>query len=527
MKTIIKLYVLLFVVSLLGACSSGGGGGTPTPTGEGPYVPFHIADDTLTPTGLKVVDSQSPNSVITLENSAVEQFNVFYQFDFNQTTQTVSNNRPAYAFYWKDSHFWRVSLAQGSNLSKQQVSSGTFDMICDEVNSPNEQLDPLDTVILFETAGPDGDCFGFANDNEIKVIRLGFNATDAALDATSLIPSLYQVKVLDTGFLTVTNDNVTFYDTNLANPVTLLGVTDPFSVAFADEDEQNGFIFADRELYWFNATNNTISSSLHSMVSIDAEEFACDITNCYFLDRQMDNTFSMYKVPANGSGSATFMVSGIDPLGGFIGQFSLTANYVFYIVEPINTPASLYRFPKSPAVNETPTFVDSENDMSFLFAGSDYIFYEKQTTNNIATTASTIIINNEALTAEQSLANSFLVGISDVEFSFLDYSADATIFIANGASGTNIGMGGASLQGYTLSTGSLTSTIGDIPDEIAALYMFFNPKFGNLRIGTALIGSTQTISGYQTDMYIIDPTATQIFTNVTNTEDAYEDDLFF
>ena len=88
-------------------------------------------------------------------------------------------------------------------------------------------------------------------------------------------------------------------------------------------------------------------------------------------------------------------------------------------------------------------------------------------------------------------------------------------------------MGGASIQGYTLSTGSLTSTIGDIPDEIAAFYMFFNPKFGNLRIGTALIGSTQTISGYQTDMYIVDPTATQIFTNVTNTDDAYEDDLFF
>ena len=126
--------------------------------------------------------------------------------------QVISNGKPRYVFYWKDNHFWRVSLAAGSDLAAQQVASDTFTTICNDVTIQNHTLDPLDTAILIETPGADSGCYGSQEaDNNISVIRLNFSATDAAIDATNIFLDTHNhVKVLDDGFLTVVNNTLNF-----------------------------------------------------------------------------------------------------------------------------------------------------------------------------------------------------------------------------------------------------------------------------------------------------------------------------
>lgn len=506
----------------------------PPPTTTGPYVPMSVTDDAGTSIALKAVDTQSPYAIRTLENTAVAHVQPIYQSDYNATTQLSSNFKPAYVFYWKDNHFWRVSLAAGSNLAPQQVTSDTFADICGDINISNQALDPLTTAILVMTAGKDGLCDSPNDtDNEISIIRLGFSATDTAIKATNVIPSFGKIKVLDDGFLAevqnMVNTPVTYtlryYDANFSNPIDLTDVTGPTSVSFEQVLNHDSFVFADNELRWFNGTSHTLGSSLLPMASPNPGDFTCDASSCYFADLQTDNTYSLFSVPANGSDNAAPLTSGIS--GSNI-NLHLTANYIFYAIDNSGgTAEELYRFPKAPGSVVLPFPVDSAERIPLVFTSRGYVYYEKQTGPILSVTASTAVINNEALTNEQSFVNSVWAGLADFEFSNADRSVDGSIFLANGATDISKGVGGASLQSYALGTGIIKSTIGTIPSSLVFLGLFNSSSYGDIRIGTGSTASTSMTSGYQYDMYIINPNATNVITNLTNTADLNETPAYY
>lgn len=491
---------------------------------SGAYVPFVTYDDTSTAVGLSVVNTETPHSVTLVETGIVDQVITFSQYDFDIATQVVSNQRLAYVFYWKDNHFWRVSLAAGSDLTPQQVSSETVTEVCQDVQAPNDQLDPLDTFIMIETAGVDGNCFSFPNDNEIKVMRLGYNATDAAMNATGLFRNIFQVEVLDNGFLSVnTSDEVTFYDVNLANPVNLLTASNPDFVNFESADNGNAFVFVDNEVRLINGTTRTITVNLQATASMSPEIFECDALNCYFFDEQMDSSFNIYGLPKNGSSSATELTTGFTHSGDSLDILTTTTNYLFFKSGSNTGTDEVFRFPKAPVGGDTVLSVDSADDIAFILTSANNVYYEKRTLGAgglILPDASIAVMNNESLLNEQSFVNSSWMGTTDFSYSLTTYIPNGTIFLANNATDISVsGLAGATLEEYNFSDGAFSATVGEIPAGVAYFLLFATPRYGDVLVGRA----NMTADNFFSEIFVVDPTSANVFTNVTNTPTFAED----
>jgi hypothetical protein len=399
--------------------------------------------------------------------------------------------------------------------------------VCGDISSPNSQLDPLDSAIIIETAGANGNCDDLqqVSDNVLRIIRLGFDASTAAMDATAIFYALgAKVVVLDDGFLAVNGNTIKRYDVNLANPVDITTVTDPETVWFSDKSEDTQFVFMDGELRAINLTNNTLnaSGSLWTMTAQFPPSLDCDMSTCYFVERQGDDTLTIFQVAVSGASAATPLLSGIGDVNKNINSVNLTESYIFYTVRDASAVDELFRYPKAPAGGDVPVSVDSADQIPLVFTSRNTLFYYSVTNVNANSVSTKAGIVDEAMTNPQEFADSAWIGQGDLVLSYADGSMDGAMFLANAPTDINFGVGGATLQSYSISSGALLSNIGDIPSEISSLNLFQTTLYGDSRFATVATESQDTALGYQYDMYLINPNATNVFTNITNTSDQFE-----
>jgi len=485
----------------------------------GPYVFFNSSVGLSSSNGLKVVDTHDSNSIITIETDVVEHIILTHDYDFDSATQLISDYKPAYIFYFKNNHFWRVYLGQNSDLTPQQVSSESIASIC-EVVSTTDPLNILDKAIIYTTPGADGNCIGTDSDNEIRVIRLGFNANELPLDATALFPSLRYPITLENGFLTMVEGVITQYDENLQNPVQLLTADNPGSVLFRlmGAGSNYAFVQVDGEIRVIDGVSKTITSPLHTISSLGMPNFQCDASDCFFIDRTATANASLFKMPKDGSGTSQIILQEVgpnDPQPEFR-IVRITTGYVFYYMQNISGTMDLYRFPKSPTNFDAPIIIDNADDFSKFYASSESVYYEKLEKSG------NTVVNYTAVSIDQDLINrqvfnqSQWIGLADFSMYVEDFSFDGNQLLANGYTSIDSGIGGATLQEYDTKTGALISIVGEIPINIFNLVDIVFTKYGNLFFATGKLVSP-TASGYQQDVFVVNPDANPVFTNLTNT----------
>ena len=205
-----------------------------------------------------------------------------------------------------------------------------------------------------------------------------------------------------------------------------------------------------------------------------------------------------------------------NPQRGF-GLLSITTDYIFYAVENASTTKDLYRFPKSPLPTDVPILVDSADDFYFLYSSADSLYYEKMEKSGSAVVNYTAVAINEDLNNSQVYNQSRWVGVANFSYSYENLTPGGNMLLANNYTFIDSGIAGADLQEYDLKTRVLLSTIGEVPGTVLGIGLNIYPKYGDSMIASATAVSASTTSGYQEDIFIINPNTIPVFANLTNT----------
>jgi len=502
---------------------------TPPVTNGSAYVPVQSFDLNSGTYKIDVIDNNNPSAGLTnIESGGVDVVMPYDRVDYDSNTQEILNGHVAYLLYVKGKKVWRLALEPGTNLQPQQVSNASYDL-CGDVNAAEDSVDLLKSILVLETAGNDLDCNTPA-DNKIYLVQLGMSSSDAPLDATGKIYSPATLGVDDTGLYTVTNGQMFYYSLDLSTSTNLnLAVANPDSVQFLASSGSYQIAIVDSQLISFNS-NVSHSASVWD-ASVLPSNLNCDSSYCFFAADIGDGTYSIHKFPVNGSAVAQELAA--SNVAYLPYELETTANYLFYRVLDLTTGTfTLYRFPKTPANTDKLDVVDSGlAGFPFIFTSPAGLFYDFQTTDGAGSiTGSRVVFSDESLVNKQVFDNAKLVGVQIDRRSMVTGAVKGKMYYASGATDFSAGFGGATIKSLSLLDGSAQPDVGVIADGSPILGLFFvvNSYYGANRIySTAELASSASISGYQSDIFLLQPNSTPLLTNLSNTPADSELLLFY
>lgn len=272
---------------------------------------------------LNAVDPSSPTVPIEIESAGSTA---------NVTAIEHATYRPAPLYDMIDRHyesivyrrtasgtFWKVSAVSDNTLTPTQVSNASgVTSIC-QVRPEPDYADHDDAQLVYRLPGTDNTC-GNADDTW-KMIKVGMSASDAPYSAFQPVAAVRDAETgAITGWLAINGGNLNAYDVNFTSPVLVSAFSVTPSVV-ATSAAGRIVLHIDNELriYDPHATPPTLSGALATVTAIGTVRR--DVTHLYY-----DDGASLYKMPLDGSSSASLVVTG----SGYVSLASATANYLVY-----------------------------------------------------------------------------------------------------------------------------------------------------------------------------------------------------
>jgi len=374
------------------------------------------------------------------------------------------------------------ALKSGGSPTPIQVSNETgANAICDssDINGLTAGLitDPANfnnTAYFYFLPGSDATCG--TSDDVWKMVKVGMTATDAPIPAKEPVATLHNATTAAIiGWLAKNGTNLNQYDANFSNPVTVTTFTN--SVYWEGWGTTLGsfFLQVDGQLYLYHVSTHTLSGSLYTFscgVTCGPNNFRQDGVNGYFKDGN-----SIYKVPLNGSSSASLLVSET----GSINLFLLTDKDVVY--DTLSFPLGLSGLRAVAKTGGTPFDLDTSAGAFPLLSAGVRVYYI------VGETAKVV---REDGTIESSIDNASWRGASvstTVTLSDADANDVSRIILAEGITGTSVA--NSTLKSFDAATNTLVATLGTVPADISSI--FFSPADGDNLLGIGVTGSNNDV----------------------------------
>lgn len=527
MNSIVSVIALVFVFSIIG-CGGGGSGSNqteppadpgpppnnePQPATGGPYVEYFSSNAYL----LDLTDYQSAPSPVSANAEFIEYV---YTYEYENTTKQAYNMFPALMLYKENNRLWKLDLRENSDLTPVQVSSASLtDMCIDDLFFYESEVierdldDPHQALLLYETSGPDNDC-ATQNDNRRMKVALNDSPTTPPVDVTDLISIVWEIDgIFDSNniengvqqIVAVNGNDLVVYDANFENPITIATANSYVDIKIEMYDFARGdgiFLRMDDGLYHYLLNSNSLSNQLLELPTGFSGLQICGGGNCFFSIEELDNTYTLYKLPHDGSSNAVLVAANDSFLS------AVTPDYIYYVT---NNRTELYRVPKD---GGNPVLIDSAQEgIDGLWQVKSSLLYYTKTENGI----STAMITDENGLEINSFSNAKWAG----ETAFYHKEQILLSGISNSSAATTPILGGAGVSVYDPSTGDLISNLGTLPAGTDSIR--FN-VYQNLVLGDAYLidlNNTNIVSG-QRDLFRADLATSDSLTFITNTPDIDE-----
>ena len=418
-------------------------------------------------------------------------------------------NQAGYSEIFKgsDGHIYRLDLSITGSPAARQVSSesnATVDDLCSlsgataslgtdvnylAVQYFNDFANPENSVYFYRLPGPDGTCN--TSDDVIYMVKLGMTTTEAPVLARMPAAVAHDPNTgAILGFVVNEGAALTFYDSNFQNRVVLETPASPIGVAYplgtTDLTDTGRLFVLDGNIVYVNYGTQSVSQTLFTLPNWTASKrfpTAANPTTLYFSVDTSDRTqtpviltSALYSIPRDGSAAPAQLAteSGIiqavaAPVGGTTVVYSVVPPKGTYTLRDVSSSNT-----QTPSVVTAAT--TAGNAGSFI-ATDDSIYYTVEnysapdSTTRVYANTSTGIVAMDGTVIEPLVANSkFIAQQSDGNGSdwlnvvrARNLTPVTLVSAADGATYTEDGISGATLEAINTSTNAVTVTLGTLP----------------------------------------------------------------
>ncbi len=485
---------------------------------------------------LYAVDLSDPTKTYFIGHQPVdiENSEIVVTGDLDLPNLALTNLRPDRFVYFDQltSKFWRIDLGIGSNLTPVQISSATATVTCrvDVVDNP---VAPANSYVVFVSGLDQNDC---QTNGHAYAMRVGDDSTVAPKNIDGIFALHDTIRMMQTdgnavgavtGFLitNVKDAKVTRYDANFANPTTII----PASSFLADRDGGDitmdiTFFHADGVLYAYpHSMASTAKVTMHNTVagrSFDdspENDFLCNITICYFVEKNTAGIQTVVRAAIDGSGSMeiqTFTTENVL-------QLALTDGRLY-----INTTLkagggnSLYAISNTSLAGDKPITVDSVtgiNNFVGLFGIGEYLYY---TAVDESVHTLTAIIRQDDNNVIDTINNANWLGFQITHVQMGTVFAPSVLILGKVVTAP---VAGLQLVAYDTATATQGNTLGLLEGAIHAQGVF-NFSAGTQLLGRAAFGTPP--AAYQMDIFVVDSARADSLQRVTNSASVNEQPLY-
>lgn len=471
---------------------------------------------------LYAVNSENPAQLVKITDERISQEELYLTYSYNAASQTATRLSGNLALFVQNDKLWKLDVTRGSALIPTAVSSAIgLNSMCDRF--PFNSLDPASMLYGFSLPGTDKRC-NTADDHNF-IVNAAMDARQAPIEITGKVNSLFSYRPLWNvndplnkliGILATNGKELIRYDANFANPTVVTTGHSNVSVNFRQSQYANGaFLRIDKAIGWYDTVKNLLTFPILNLQDGDnlIGRWACDNQRCYFLLKN-NTKYTVYSVPANGSGPATPLTSELPGIND-ASILTLTSNSIIYTgtrKEGTQTLKTINLIQKTGGAAK-----EIETSYSYLppLEAFNFFYYTRNTPSGPVKDTAIVRDTNGNIVAEY--PRSRWVGESSVTTSQKAPGYDRVI-LARNYDDTKNNLTGAVLQLFDAQTNTLLRDLGPVPADVSNLIF--------LGYGDTLLGTGYTISNNNQDIFFIDLEKANSLKKITNTPTINENAVF-
>lgn len=472
-QSIRKISSYLVLLSILGGVLTAcGGGDSPAPSGDGPYLVYQSGSR------ITVVDKTDPENTRLVAEDALsggdrnhtgENVFMISQLGIDLDTRISTFHDPELLVYAGETKFWKLDLAEGSDLTPQALMSETYSQLC-KLEFEKDGLTLANNYLFYELPGPDNDC-ELDSDNTRWVMQVSKSQLHPALEITSKVSHLNNVlhslviPVYDVeanyqvlGFVAVHENHIRYYSPDFNTFETVATAVDISTLRLDLEPigKDGFFIELDRKVYWYNLQTKELSTALHSMAdNTYSSDFHCDKSECFFVNTQTTGDLDsiIYRVAADGSGDSVEFTTVAGGLGS-TWNFEVTSEYLYVDKDESSELIAIKRSDGSDAL------IDS--NVQSVFSMNQFLYINRDDAAVIRNWDGSLVSE----TPKASWLGAMFSGYNDTTS-----QVKGIILLARKADG-QLDFSSATVESYNTETNSKLADIGTLPTGVEYFFGF-------------------------------------------------------